>query len=141
MLYLAFIEVDKDGSASGWFPDVPGCTFAGDTPQEAYIEAKSALDAHFELLAEKCLDIPLPHPEAAWGYHRANDPITYHSELYSLFVDINMDKFDGRAERINITLPHRLLERIDTAVKQHSEYGSRSAFIAEAARKELLKAG
>ncbi|MNF18515.1 putative nickel-responsive regulator [compost metagenome] len=52
-----------------------------------------------------------------------------------------MDKFDGRAERINITLPHRLLNRIDALVQQHPGYGSRSAFLAAAARNELLKAG
>ena len=58
-----------------------------------------------------------------------------------LLVNINMDKFDGRAERINITLPHRLLNRIDSLVQQHPGYGSRSAFLAAAARNELLKAG
>ncbi|WP_049217478.1 type II toxin-antitoxin system HicB family antitoxin, partial [Proteus mirabilis] len=51
----------------------------------------------------------------------------------------DMDKYDGRAERINITLPHRLLSRIDTIVKTNPEYGSRSGFIATATRKELQK--
>ena len=53
-----------------------------------------------------------------------------------LFIDVDMDKYDGRAERINITLPHRLLHRINTLVKANPEYGSRSGFIADAARKE-----
>lgn len=35
-----------------------------------------------------------------------------------------MDKYDGRTERINITLPHRLLHRIDALVKVNPEYGS-----------------
>ncbi|WP_430199575.1 type II toxin-antitoxin system HicB family antitoxin [Photorhabdus luminescens] len=48
-------------------------------------------------------------------------------------------KFDGRAERINITLPHRLLHRIDIIVHDHPEYGSRSGFLAQAARNELQK--
>lgn len=56
---------------------------------------------------------------------------------YWLLVDIDMDKYDGCAERINITLPHRLLHRIDTLVIANPEYGSRSGFIAAAARKEL----
>ena len=30
-----------------------------------------------------------------------------------LLVDINMKQFDGRAERINITMPRRLLVKID----------------------------
>lgn len=31
MFYPAYIHSDPDGSASGFFPDVPGCYFAGDT--------------------------------------------------------------------------------------------------------------
>ncbi len=29
MFYPAYIHSDSDGSASGFFPDVPGCFFAG----------------------------------------------------------------------------------------------------------------
>ncbi len=54
-------------------------------------------------------------------------------------IDVNMDKFDGRAERINITLPHRLLHRIDTIVHDHPEYSSRSGFLTQAACNELQK--
>ncbi len=56
-----------------------------------------------------------------------------------ILVDVNMDKFAGKAERLNITLPHRLLHRIDTSVHDHPEYGSRSGFLAQAARNELQK--
>ncbi|WP_256140875.1 type II toxin-antitoxin system HicB family antitoxin, partial [Escherichia coli] len=31
MFYPAYIHSVPDGSASGFFPDVPGCYFAGDT--------------------------------------------------------------------------------------------------------------
>ncbi|AFJ47160.1 type II toxin-antitoxin system HicB family antitoxin [Shimwellia blattae] len=135
MLYPAFVEVDKDGTASGWFPDVPGCLFAGDNMEAAFADARSAIDAHFELLSEKDLPIPGAHPMEE---HVVNDPGTYTGGRW-LYVDVNMDKFDGRAERINITLPHRLLERIDSTVKHKPEYGSRSAFLAVAARNELHK--
>jgi len=33
-----------------------------------------------------------------------------------LLVGINMQQFDGRAERINITLPRRLLVKIDAFI-------------------------
>lgn len=135
MLYPAFIEIDHDGSASGWFPDIEGCTFAGDNIEDAYTDAKSALDAHFELLSEKGFEIPEPTSQQE-HLSRAKDD--YQNGLW-LFVDVDMDKYDGRAERINITLPHRLLHRIDTLVKANPEYGSRSGFIAAAARKELQK--
>lgn len=136
MLYPAFIEFDSDGSASGWFPDVDGCIFAGASVEEAHADAKTAIDAHFELLSEKALEIPTPKSQQE---HLINSTSDYHNGMW-LLVDVDMDKYDGRAERINITLPHRLLNRIDTLVKSNPEYGSRSAFIATAARKELLKA-
>lgn len=135
MLYSAFIEIDSDGSASGWFPDIEGCTFAGDNIEDAYADAKSAIDVHFELLSEKGFKIPSPKSQHA---HLQDTPDIYQKGIW-LLVDIDMDKYDGRAERVNITLPHRLLHRIDTLVKEHPEYGSRSGFIAAAARKELQK--
>lgn len=135
MLYPAFVEVDKDGTASGWFPDVPGCIFAGDSVEDAFADARSAIDAHFELLAEK--DMPIPAPRKIEEHVVEN--VCDYTDGRWLYVDVNMDKFDGRAERINITLPHRLLHQIDHAVKNHAEYGSRSAFIAAATRNELHK--
>ncbi len=36
MFYPAYIHSDPDGSASGFFPDVPGCYFAGDTLDNAF---------------------------------------------------------------------------------------------------------
>lgn len=36
MFYPAYIHSDPDGSASGFFPDVPCCYFAGDTLDYAF---------------------------------------------------------------------------------------------------------
>lgn len=135
MYYPAFIEIDSDGSASGWFPDVVGCIFAGGTVDDALTDARSALDAHFEAMAENGIEIP---PAKTMHEHIVKDATEYVGGQWAL-VSINMDKFDGRAERINITLPHRLLHKIDTAVKNQPEYGSRSAFIATATRNQLLR--
>lgn len=135
MLYPAFIEVDKDGSASGWFPDVPGCIFAGRTVEETYTDARSAISAHFEVLSDKGLDIPFPRNIEE---HITSAPGDYANSRW-LYIDVDMDKFDGRIERINVTLPHRLIDRIDATVKQHPDHGSRSAFLAAAARNELQK--
>lgn len=137
MFYPAYIHSAPDGSASGFFPDVPGCYFAGDNLDQTFQDAKCALDAHFELLTEENQEIPRPQ---SVSFHLAQGNDALHDGQW-LLVDINMDKFDGRAERINITLPHRLLNRIDSLVQQHPGYGSRSAFLAAAARNELLKAG
>lgn len=133
MHYPAFIEIGENGSASGWFPDVDGCIFAGDTIEETIADAHGAIDAHFEALAEYGMEIPKPRPMQE---HIAANAAEYVGGQWVL-IHINMDKFDGRAERINITMPHRLIHQIDDAVKHHSQYGSRSAFIAAATRNEL----
>ena len=48
-----------------------------------------------------------------------------------------MQQFDGRAERINITLPRRLLVKIDAFISEHPQFSTRSACLAEAARRVL----
>lgn len=135
--YPAFIEADKDGSASGWFPDIPGCIFAGNTIEEAIIDAQNSIDAHFEALAENGKDIP---SAGSIQEHIVNDVTEFINGQWVL-INVNMDKFDGRAERINITLPHRLLHKIDEVVRNKPEYSSRSGFIAAATRNEIHRAG
>ena len=50
-----------------------------------------------------------------------------------------MSKYDGKAVKLNITLPQNLLVKIDQYVETHREYGSRSGFLADLARRELQK--
>lgn len=135
MFYPAYIHADADGSASGFFPDVPGCYFAGDTLNDAFRDAQSALMAHFETLCEMGEALP-----GARGveHHLEAQPDDFTDGQW-LLVDINMNQFDGRAERINITLPRRLLTKIDTFVRNHPQFSNRSAFLAEAARRALTR--
>ncbi|WP_312282844.1 type II toxin-antitoxin system HicB family antitoxin [Pseudescherichia sp.] len=133
MFYPAYIHADADGSASGFFPDVPGCFFAGDTLDDAFQDAKAALTAHFELICEIGETLPGPGSIEA---HLKNNPADFTDGQW-LLVDININQFDGRAERINITLPKRLLTKIDHFVREHPDYSNRSAFLAEAARRVL----
>ncbi len=133
MFYPAYIHSDKDGSASGFFPDVPGCFFAGDTLDDAFQDARSALTIHFETLYE--MEELLPSPGAVED-HLQKAPEDYTGGQW-LLVDINMKQFEGKAERINITLPRRLLLKIDSFVSEHPQFSNRSAFLAEAARRVL----
>ncbi|WP_033748594.1 type II toxin-antitoxin system HicB family antitoxin [Pantoea sp. NGS-ED-1003] len=134
MLYFGIAEIDQDKSASGYFPGIPGCTFAGDDLREALQDAESALNAHFELMAEKGLPIPEYNdmPDVDSGSFNENG-----LKVMMICVDVDITKYLGKSERINITMPHLLIEKIDKAVGQDSRYTSRSHFIAEAARKEL----
>lgn len=137
MFYSAYIEIDSDGSASGYFPDVPGCIFAGDNPEETIKDAQSALEAHFELMAEKGLAIP--ESSGSWNLDMSpeNGSAEESKKGRWVYIEIDITKYLGKSERINITMPHLLIEKIDKAVGQDSRYTSRSHFIAEAARKEL----
>lgn len=107
-------------------PDLPGCFSSGDTFDEALDSVVEAIDLHLEGLIEDGGEVPVPRPIAA---HRANPE--YADGVWAT-VDINVARFDGRAEKINITLPRRLLARIDEYARAHGE--TRSGFLAEAAR-------
>lgn len=60
-IYPAYVHVDNDGSASGYFPDVKGCIFAINAGEDLFAEASSALDAHFEALVSEGIEIPEAH--------------------------------------------------------------------------------
>ena len=106
--------------------DLPGCFSAGDTFDEALDSVLEAIDLHLEGLTEDGADIPVPRPVAE---HRQNPDFA--GGVWAV-VEVNVSRFEGRAEKINITLPRRLLARIDRYAKEHGE--TRSGFLADAAR-------
>lgn len=58
MLYPVAIDKGNDTTAFGVVvPDVPGCFSAGDSYEDALIQAKEALESHFELMADNG-DVP-----------------------------------------------------------------------------------
>lgn len=107
-------------------PDLPGCFSAGDTFDEALDSVVEAIDLHLEGIVEDGGDVPVPR---AIAEHRANPDF---ADGVWAAVEVNVSRFDGRAEKINITLPRRLLAKIDDYARAHGE--SRSGFLAEAAR-------
>lgn len=110
-----------------------GVFFAGDSLDDAFQDARDALTAHFEALFEMDEMLPLPGMVEA---HLASHPEDFIGGQW-LLVDINMKQFEGRVERINITIPRRLLVKIDSFVSEHPQFTNRSAFLAEAARRVL----
>ena len=61
MKFLIAIEPGTVTTAYGVVvPDLPGCFSAGDTLEEAFDNAREAIDAHCEVLAEDGQDVPLP---------------------------------------------------------------------------------
>ncbi len=125
MRFALALHTDDDTKYGVTVPYLPGCFSAGDTFDEAVEMAREAIDAHCELLAEKGVELPAPRPLAE---HQANPDL---AGAVWVVLEIDVEKYLGRAEKINITVPARLLRRIDEYAKTHGE--TRSGFLARAA--------
>lgn len=110
-------------------PDLPGCFSAGDSVDEALESVVEAIDLHLEGVTEEGGDVPVPRPI---GEHRANPD--YEGGTWAL-VEIDTSKYDGRAEKINITIPRRILAKIDDYAKAHGL--TRSGFLVQAAERAI----
>ncbi|MEO8600811.1 MAG: type II toxin-antitoxin system HicB family antitoxin [bacterium] len=123
MRYPIVIEPGDGNTAYGVVvPDLPGCYSAGDTLDEAVTNAKEAIELHIEgLLAagEPLLAI------RALADHQATPD--YAGWVWAL-IEIDMSRLEDVTERVNITLPRRVLHIIDDAAKRAGE--SRSAYLA-----------
>jgi predicted RNase H-like HicB family nuclease len=118
------IEEGSDHTAFGVaVPDLPGCFSAGDTLDEAMEAAKEAAAAWIDATLDAGAIIPPPSPlaqaRALPGY-----------EGWSLgVVELDPALFDDSIERVNITLPKRVLRRLDDLATARRL--SRGAFISE----------
>lgn len=131
MLYPAIIHHSEDSAYGVTVPDIPGCFSAGDSMTEALSNAIEAIEMNLELLCEQ--DTPVPEASDASVYVAA----AAESGGVITVVDVDITRFLGKAERINITLPARLLRRIDEHVKRSRKYQNRSHFLAVASQHEL----
>ncbi len=128
MLYPIAIEHGDDSRAFGVVvPDIPGCFSAGDTLDEAIANAREAIDFHLDGLAEDNAEIPVA---GSFAKHQANPE--YAGWIWAV-VEVDVTRYLGKAEKINITLPASLIRRIDEFVARHPEYRSRSGFLAQSA--------
>ncbi len=131
MKYPVVLHTD-DGTRFGvTVPDLPGCFSAGDTLDEALAHVSEAIALHLEGLTEDGAELPQASNVAA---HAANPD--YAGGIWAL-VDIDMSRYDGRCEKINITLPRRLLAKVDEYARAHGL--TRSGFLAQAATQAMRK--
>lgn len=135
MLYpIAILPGDAQHAWGVEVPDIPGCFSAGNDLGDAMAMAREAIEGHLEILAEDGAAIPAAQKVTV---HQANPD--FEGCIWAL-VDIDITKYLGKAEKLNITLPAHLLTRIDEHVKHHPEVKSRSGFLASAALKVLQQA-
>jgi predicted RNase H-like HicB family nuclease len=126
MRYPVVLHTDDGVRYGVTVPDLPGCFSSGDTFDAAIESVVEAIDLHLEGLIEDGGGVPVPRAVAE---HRANPD--YADGVWAV-VDVDVSHFDGRAERINITVPRGILARIDAYARAHG--ATRSGFLVEAAR-------
>lgn len=135
MLYPIAIELGDDTHAYGvTVPDIAGCFSAGDTLEEAMVNVREAIEFHLEGIVEDGDDVPLATDIVK---HQQNPDFAV-NYIWAI-VDIDLSRFMGKAEKINVTLPSRLIHLIDKKVTKDSRYKSRSGFLAAGA--EMLLRG
>ncbi|MFA6188969.1 MAG: type II toxin-antitoxin system HicB family antitoxin [Sulfuricurvum sp.] len=123
MRYPIAIEIGNETTAFGVIvPDLVGCFSAGDTLDEAIDNAKEAITLHIDGLFDDNEAIPAPSPVSR--YSLLNE---YAGYIWAI-VDIDPAILDDKAERVNITLPRRVLARLDAKAKEAGE--TRSGYIA-----------
>lgn len=133
MLYPLAIEKVSDGYVVA-VPDIDGCYSAGDTLEEALLNSRQAIEAHLGLLVEDGIDIP----QATSIENHRHDPDYEGHDVFFSIIDVDLSHLLGKAEKINITLPSRLIHRIDAFVAQHPQYKSRSGFLAKVATDRIF---
>jgi len=123
MRYPILIE---EGTATAAFgvvvPDLPGCFSAGDTLDEAVEAAKEAAAAWVDTALDR--GMPVPPPSSLDEARRLRG---YKGWAVGL-IELDDSFFDDTIERINITLPRRVLRRLDDMARTTGQ--SRSGLVA-----------
>lgn len=119
--YPAIIERAEHGY-SVYFPDLPGCTSAGDTIQQAALSAEEALSGHLAVSIEHGDVIADPTDI---------DGIAVDPDVIEVARILVRGERPGRAVRVQVSIDEGLLARIDRVAK------NRSGFLADAARAKL----
>jgi len=127
MYYPVAIEPGTDTEAFGVVvPDLPGCFSAGDTLEDAMGMAEEAIVAWIETAIDAGQDIPQPSSiEALRKAHKE-----WKNWAWAV-VKVDPAALDDTLERVNISLPRRVLRRLDALAGAQGE--TRSGFIARVA--------
>jgi predicted RNase H-like HicB family nuclease len=133
MRYPVAIEPGTDTTAFGVIvPDLPGCFSAGDTLDEALAGAEEAAAGWIDAALDAGQAIPTPSSLACLRDNPDYDGWTY------AVITLDPALLDDSIERVNITLPRRVLKRLDSLARAAGE--SRSGYIAQLTLEEPRRA-
>lgn len=125
MLFPVIVHKDKNSAYGVTIPDIPGCFTAGDTLEEAIRNIQEAVECHLEP------DDDVPAPSSMEELMKDKS----FKNGFWVIVDVDLSFMNGKAVRINITVPENILREIDISAKQKGL--SRSAYLVSAARKMM----
>ena len=123
------IAIEPDGDKLTWgviVPDLPGCFSAADSGIDEAIEnAKAAIELWIESALDAGQDIPKPSPITELQKKKE-----FKGYIWAI-AEIDPALLSDDIERVNISLPKRVLARLDAKARSAGE--NRSAFIAHMA--------
>jgi len=123
------IAIEMGGPKKSWgvaVPDLPGCFSAADSGIDEAIEnAKEAIELWIEVALDQEMEIP--RPSMITDLQKKKE---YKGWIWAV-AEVDPALLSDEIERINITLPKRVLSRLDAKAKKAGE--SRSGFIAHLA--------
>jgi predicted RNase H-like HicB family nuclease len=127
MKYPIVIEPGNDHTAWGVVvPDLPGCFSAADSGLDEAIEnAKEAIELWIETALDEDKVIPKPS-----NINELQNNAEYKGWIWAV-AEIDPALLSDEIERVNITLPKRVLARLDKKAKSEGE--NRSSYIAHLA--------
>ena len=127
MHYPVAIEPGTASEAFGVVvPDLPGCFSAGDTMEAAMAHAEEAIVAWMEVALDAGQEIP--QPSSVEALRKKNKQ--WKTWIWAV-VKVDPAVLDETLERVNISLPRRVLHRLDALAQAAGE--TRSGFIARMA--------
>ncbi|HEB29738.1 hypothetical protein LCGC14_2492780 [marine sediment metagenome] len=115
MKYPIIVHKDPESNFGVTVPDFPGCFSAGDTMEEALQNTEEAILTHIEgLLLD---NDPIPSPSSIEELLKRNNDV---SAIWGV-VSIDLNKLSERTKRVNITIPEKLLSKIDAYAEKEGE--------------------
>jgi len=129
--YFAVFEPCKGGGYSVYFPDLPGCTSAGDDYAQAAEMATEALGLHLYEMEKDGDDIPLASLPSELEIYPETEK-DYLVSPVSTYLDLVKNRLDNRAVKTNLTIPAWLKE---AAEEQNINFSQ----VLQAALKEQLQ--
>jgi predicted RNase H-like HicB family nuclease len=121
---------EEDGVFGISFTDFPGCISTGRSEDEVLRKGREALSFHVAGMVEDGDPLPVVRNLTELRADKA-----FRSDARNATVALVPFDVPGRAVRLNISMDETLLEAVDRAAAAGGQ--SRSAFLAEAARRRL----